>query len=75
MRQVLGRCKALKAHDVVTYFGFAENFSFWKQQKCLPYCFKDFFWVRFDLVHCKVGLVSKNVNRVFSRNTWPLFIK
>jgi len=25
MRQVLVRCKASKAHDVVAYFGFAEK--------------------------------------------------
>jgi len=30
MRQVLGKCKASKADDVVTYFGFAE-----KHKKCL----------------------------------------
>ncbi len=37
MRQVLVRCKASKANDVVTCFGFAEDLSFWKQQICLPY--------------------------------------
>ena len=27
MRQVLVRCKASKAHDVVTYFGSAEKYK------------------------------------------------